>query len=92
MIQSTGTITMSDGVTSFINPLINVALSYPTKGEPSIVTAQVCKMVGEKVEKIMGGQLHAIPFVQPNPDFESAQEALKTALESAYPNVTFEIV
>lgn len=96
MIQATGTITKSDGVTTYVNPLINVYFSSPTKGEPNIIAAQVCKQVTENDEifivTVRDGEILQATFVQDNPTFEQAQTALKTALETTFPNIQFEIV
>jgi hypothetical protein len=96
MIQATGTITKSDGVTSYVSPLINVYFSSPKKDEPNIIAAQVCKEVTEnqvtKIVMISDGQILQTTFIQENPTFEQAQTALKVALETTFPNVTFEIV
>lgn len=96
MIQATGTITKSDGVTTYVNPLINVYFSSPKKGEPNIIAAQVCKQVTEndetKILMINDGQILQTTFVQDNPTFEQAQTQLKAVLETAFPTIQFEIV
>ncbi len=96
MIQATGTITKSDGVTSYINPLINVYFASHMKWMQNIIAAQVCKQITEndetKIVMINDGQILQTTFVQDNPTFEQAQVELKAALETAYPQVTFKIV
>ena len=100
MIQATGTITKQDGVTSYVNPLINVYFASPMKGVQNIIAAQVC--TSEQVEEeeevvtkhtaISDGMILQTSFAQENPSFNQAQDVLLAALRTGYPNVTFEII
>jgi hypothetical protein len=94
MIQATGTITMSDGVTSFINPLLNIYHNNPTKGRPQTLAAQIAVVKTVEGQPVINTVMDVLlcEYNVSNPNFEDAQLYLKGQLETAFPTVTFEIV
>jgi hypothetical protein len=96
MIQATGTITKQDGVTTFVNPLLNVSHNNSCYGKPQTLAAQVVVMttVGEQTfaQPIIYGEILMCLYNVNNPTFEGAQLFLKEQLEKAFPTVTFKIV
>jgi disulfide oxidoreductase YuzD len=63
MIQATGTIVMSDGITTYVNPLLNVYHYNPCKGKPQTLAAQVAVIktidvqTDQSVADIQGSQI-----------------------------------
>lgn len=95
MIQATGTIPHNDGVTSFVNPLINVHFTSPQKYNPAVGVAQVGKIVNEGTEQEtfnMVSNIGTYTHEGPNPSFEEVQATVLVGLQEDYPNVTFVIV
>jgi hypothetical protein len=94
MIQATGTIVMSDGVTSYIHPLINVNHMNSCKGRPQRLIAQVAVMrpVDSNSFATPISDILYCEYNVKNSNFEDAQLYLKEQLETAFPDVTFEVV
>lgn len=94
MIQTTGTIVMGDGVTSYINPLLNVYHNNRAKGKPQVLAAQVAimKTVNEQTFAEPVADVLVVEYSVDYLTFENAQLYLKSQLETAFPNVTFQIV
>ena len=94
MIQATGTIPQNDGVTSFVNPLINVHFTTPQKYSPAIGVAQVGKVVGEGETETFNpvANVGSYNHEGPNPSFEEVQNTVLAGLQKDYPDVTFVIV
>lgn len=95
MIQATGTITFNDGVTSFVNPLVNVYFTSPQKYSSAVGVAQVGKIVNEGTEQEafnMVTNIGTYTHEGPNPSFDEVQTTVLAGLQKDYPEVTFKIV
>jgi hypothetical protein len=94
MIQANGIIKDSNGVTEYVNPLINVYFNSSSKFEPSIGVAQVGKIViqgeSQSFNSVASIGSYAYNFI--NPSFEEIQNVVLKGLEINYPTVTFTIV
>lgn len=94
MIQATGTIMDANGVSEYVNPLINIYMVSGSKFQPAQGVAQVGKVVTQGEYEYFNGvaQIGTFNYELPNPSFEQIQETVKSGLEIAYPDCTFAIV
>jgi hypothetical protein len=94
MIQSSGIIHDSNGVTEYSNPLINVYMNSGSKFVPTIGVAQVGKIVtqGENESFNPVAQIGTYEYTGGNPSFEEVQNVVLAGLEADYPEVTFTII
>jgi hypothetical protein len=96
MIQATGIIKDSNGVTEYANPLINVYMNSSSKFTPTIGVAQVGKLItnGEEQPSSFSpvSQVGTYEYTLGNPSFLELQQVVLTGLETDYPEVTFSII
>jgi hypothetical protein len=94
MIQATGIIKDSNGVTEYANPLINVYMNSSSKFTPTLGVAQVGKIVkqGENESFNPIAAVGTYEYTLENPSFEEVQEVVLAGLQADYPNVTFSII
>jgi hypothetical protein len=94
MIQAKGTILSSDGVSEYVNPLINVYFNSSSKFEPTLGIAQVGKIVtNNDIESFIPvAQIGTYQYKYENPSFDVIQHIVLAGLILDYPSVTFEIV
>jgi len=94
MIQANGTILSSDGVSEYVNPLINIYMNSSSKFQPTIGVAQVGKIVGEGETESFNAvaQVGTYNYILENPSFEQVQAVVLAGLQADYPTVTFTIV
>lgn len=93
MIQGNGTLTM--GVVSYINPLINIWMLSPSKYQPTQGVAQI-GFVQETTSTT--NSFNAVTscgtynYDGINPSFDDVQNAVLLGLQNDYPMVTFVII
>jgi hypothetical protein len=94
MVQATGIIKDSNGVTEYANPLINIYMNSSSKFTPSIGVAQVGKIVtqGENESFNPVAAIGTYEYTLENPSFEEVQAVVLEGLQADYPNVTFSII
>jgi hypothetical protein len=94
MIQATGIIKDSNGVSEYVNPLINVYMNSSSKFTPTIGVAQVGKLVlqGETESFNPIASVGSYNYTLENPSFLEVQQEVLTGLETDYPEVTFSII
>jgi len=94
MIQGSGIIKDSNGVTEYANPLINIYMNSGSKFQPTLGVAQVGKIVtqGENESFNPVAQIGTYEYTLENPSFEEVQAVVLAGLEADYPNVTFSII
>jgi hypothetical protein len=94
MIQSTGIIKDSNGVTEYANPLINVYMNSSSKFTPTIGVAQVGKLVlqGETESFNPIASVGSYNYTLENPSFEEVQNVVLAGLQADYPEVNFTII
>jgi hypothetical protein len=94
MIQGSGVVHDSNGVTEYANPLINVYMNSGSKFTPTLGVAQVGKIVtqGETESFNPVAQIGTYEYTLENPSFLEVQQAVLTGLEADYPEVTFTII
>jgi hypothetical protein len=94
MIQGSGVVHDSNGVTEYANPLINIYMNSGSKFVPTIGVAQVGKIVmqGETESFNPVAQIGTYEYTLENPSFLEVQQAVLTGLEADYPEVTFSII
>jgi hypothetical protein len=94
MIQANGIIKDSNGVTEYVNPLINVYFNSSSKFTPTIGVAQVGKLVtqGETESFNPVAQVGTYNYTLANPSFDEVQAVVLSGLEADYPQVTFAII
>lgn len=94
MIQATGIIKDSNGVTEYANPLINIYMNSSSKFTPSIGVAQVGKIVtqGENESFNPVAAIGTYEYTLENPSFEEVQAVVLAGLQADYPEVTFTII
>ena len=94
MIQATGTIMDANGVSEYVNPLINIYMVSPSKYQTSQGVAQVGKVVTQNEISSFSAvsSVGTYNYQAANPSFEEVQNTVKAGLEIDYPNCTFVIV
>jgi hypothetical protein len=94
MIQAKGTILSSDGVSEYVNPLINVYFNSSSKFQPTLGIAQVGKIVtNNDIESFNAvAQIGTYQYINENPSFDVIQDIVLAGLILDYPSVSFEIV
>jgi len=94
MIQATGIIKDSNGVTEYANPLINIYMNSGSKFQPTLGVAQVGKIVtqGENESFNPVAQIGTYECTLANPSFEEIQNVVLAGLQADYPEVTFTII
>jgi hypothetical protein len=96
MIQATGIIKDSNGVSEYVNPLINVYMNSSSKFTPTIGVAQVGKLItnGEEQPSSFSpvSQVGTYEYTLANPSFEEIQNVVLAGLQADYPEVTFTII
>ena len=94
MIQANGPILDANGVSEYVNPLINVYLNSSSKFQPTLGVAQVGKITGEDLTLSFNAvaQIGIYNYTLENPSFEEVQNVVLEGLRADYPNVTFSIV
>ena len=94
MIQANGTILDANGVSEYVNPLINIYMNSGSKFQPTIGVAQIGKIVGEGETESFNAvaQVGTYEYIAPNPSFEEVQNTVLAGLQADYPEVTFTIV
>lgn len=94
MIQANGVILDANGVSEYVNPLINVYMNSGSKFVPTIGVAQVGKITGEgeNLSFNIVAQIGIYNYTLENPSFEEVQNVVLSGLILDYPNVTFSIV
>jgi hypothetical protein len=94
MIQAKGTILSSDGISEYVNPLINVYFNSISKFQPTLGIAQVGKIVtNNNIESFNAvAQIATYEYNGQNPTFEQVQAIVLAGLQQDYPTVIFEIV
>jgi hypothetical protein len=93
MIQAKGTILSSDGVSEYVNPLINVYFNSSSKFQPTLGIAQVGKIVTNNDIKSFNAvaQIGTYQYNNENPSFDVIQDIVLAGLILDYPSVIFEI-
>jgi hypothetical protein len=96
MIQGSGVVHDSNGVTEYANPLINVYMNSGSKFTPTLGVAQVGKLV-EATEYQSASfnpvaQIGTYEYTLANPSFEEIQNVVLAGLQADYPEVTFTII
>ena len=94
MIQANGIIKDLNGVSEYVNPLINVYFNSSSKFVPTIGVAQVGKIVmqGDSESFNIVAQIGTYNYTLENPSFEEVQQVVLTGLQADYLDVTFTIV
>jgi hypothetical protein len=94
MIQATGIIHDSNGVTEYANPLINIYMNSGSKFQPTIGVAQVGKIEGEGENESFNivAQIGTYECTLANPSFLEVQDVVLAGLQADYPEVTFSII
>ena len=94
MIQAKGIIQDINGVTEYVNPLINVYFNSSSKFVPTIGVAQVGKITGENEAESFNivAQIGTYEYTLQNPSFEEVQQIVFAGLQADYPSVEFIIV
>lgn len=96
MIQANGVILDSNGVSEYVNPLINVYMNSGSKFQPTIGVAQVGKVVEATDYQTASfnavAQIGSYEYNFINPSFEDVQNLVLIGLINDYPNVEFIIV
>ena len=94
MIQANGTILDANGVSEYVNPLINIYMNSGSKFQPTIGVAQIGKIVmqGETESFNAVAQIGTYEYIAPNPSFEEIQNTVLAGLQADYPEVTFTII
>ncbi len=96
MIQGSGVVHDSNGVTEYANPLINVYMNSSSKFTPSIGVAQVGKLIPATEYQSASfnpvAQIGTYEYTLANPSFEEVQQAVLAGLQADYPEVTFTII
>ena len=94
MIQANGVILDANGVSEYVNPLINIYMNSGSKFQPTIGVAQVGKVVaqGETESFNAVAQIGTYEYTLPNPSFEQVQAAVLAGLQADYPTVTFTLI
>lgn len=94
MIQATGTILSSDGVSEYVNPLINIYFNSSSKFTPTLGVAQVGKITGEGENESFNpvASIGTYECTLANPSFLEVQDVVLAGLQADYPEVTFTII
>jgi hypothetical protein len=94
MIQANGIIKDINGVTEYVNPLINVYFNSSSKFVPTIGVAQIGKIVlqGESESFNIIASIATYEYTLQNPSFEEVQNVVLAGLQADYPSVKFTIV
>jgi hypothetical protein len=94
MIQASGVVHDSNGVTEYANPLINVYMNSGSKFQPTLGVAQVGKIVtqGETESFNAIASIGTYEYTLANPSFEEVQAVVLAGLQADYPEVTFTII
>lgn len=94
MIQANGIIKDSNGVSEYVNPLINVYFNSSSKFVPTIGVAQVGKIVmqGDSESFNIVAQIGTYNYTLENPSFDQVQNIVLAGLQADYLDVTFTIV
>jgi hypothetical protein len=94
MIQGSGVVHDSNGVTEYANPLINVYMNSGSKFVPTIGVAQVGKIVtqGETESFNIVAEVGTYQCEIVNPSFLEVQQEVLAGLQADYPEVTFTII
>lgn len=90
MIQATGTLTATDGISKYIDATLNLNISDPNKFAKKHVSVDVFTIHEGNYRKI--NTIFEKDYEVANHSFESLQNAVKTDLEAAFPTIQFEIV
>jgi hypothetical protein len=94
MIQGSGVVHDSNGVTEYANPLINIYMNSGSKFQPTLGVAQVGKIVtqGENESFNPVAQIGTYECTLGNPSFLEVQDVVLAGLQADYPEVTFSII
>ena len=96
MIQGSGIIKDSNGVTEYANPLINVYMNSGSKFTPTLGVAQVGKLIPATEYQSASfnpvAQIGTYEYTLGNPSFEEIQNVVLAGLQADYPEVTFSII
>jgi hypothetical protein len=94
MIQGSGVVHDSNGVTEYANPLINIYMNSGSKFQPTLGVAQVGKIVtqGENESFNPVAQIGTYECTLANPSFLEVQDVVLAGLKADYPEVTFTII
>jgi hypothetical protein len=94
MIQANGVILDANGISEYVNPLINVYFNSSSKFVPTIGVAQVGKITGEGEAESFNivSQIGTYEYTLENPSFEEVQQVVLAGLQADYSDVTFTIV
>ena len=94
MIQANGIIHDSNGVSEYVNPLINVYMNSSSKFQPTLGVAQVGKIVtqGENESFNPVAQIGTYECTVANSSFLEVQDVVLAGLQADYPEVTFTII
>jgi hypothetical protein len=94
MIQGSGVVHDSNGVTEYANPLINIYMNSGSKFQPTLGVAQVGKIVtqGENESFNPVAQIGTYECTLANPSFLEVQDVVLAGLQADYPEVTFTII
>ena len=94
MIQANGIIKDLNGVSEYVNPLINVYFNSSSKFVPTIGVAQVGKIVmqGDSESFNIVAQIGTYNYTLENPSFDQVQNIVLAGLQADYLDVTFTIV
>ena len=94
MLQANGVILDANGVSEYVNPLINIYMNSGSKFQPTLGVAQVGKIVGEGEAESFNAvaQVGTYQYIAPNPSFEEVQNTVLAGLQADYPEVTFTII
>jgi hypothetical protein len=94
MIQGSGVVHDSNGVTEYANPLINIYMNSGSKFQPTLGVAQVGKIVtqGETESFNPVAQIGTYECTLANPSFLEVQDVVLAGLKADYPEVTFTII
>ena len=89
MIQAKGVILDANGVSEYINPLINVYFNSSSKFVPTIGVAQVGKITGEgEAESFnIAAQIGTYEYTLQNPSFEEVQQVVLAGLKADYSDI-----
>jgi len=96
MIQGSGVVHDSNGVTEYANPLINVYMNSGSKFVPTIGVAQVGKLIPATEYQSASfnpvAQIGTYEYTLENPSFEEIQNVVLAGLQADYLEVTFTII
>jgi hypothetical protein len=96
MIQANGVILDANGVSEYVNPLINVYMNSSSKFTPTIGVAQVGKLIPATEYQSASfnpiASVGSYNYTLENPSFEEVQNVVLAGLQADYPEVTFTII